>query len=98
MHGAAMLQTPTSSAPTSEAVLPTVVDRREVASRRRRATRAVARLSIAAALALLGFEVAAQAQSSGHLSAAEATLSRWGDRMGAAAQDLLQERSRGTER
>lgn len=64
---------------------------------RRVAARAGAAL-IAATLALLGFEVASRAQSSGHFSAAEATLSRWSDRMGAAAQGLLQDSEREPER
>jgi len=98
MHGPESPRRRTSPASGAAcARMPQVADR-AVSSRSRRAKRAVARLSVAAALALLGFEVAAQAQSSGHLSAAEATLSRWSDRMGAAAQDLLQDRSRGSER
>ena len=61
---------------------------RPAVSSRRRVGRWVGRMSIAAALAVLGFAVASQAQASGYLTADD--LSRWGGRVGSAAQDLLQ--------
>jgi len=84
-----------SSRPAVDAHAATVPDldgraARLLASSRRRRGRVAARVSIAAALAVLGFAVASQAQSSRRFTEAQATLSRWGDRMGTAAQDLLQ--------